>query len=91
MKKLILLLTFFVIIFPACTQDKSTDAEDKFQSDGIITGEDYRECMCCGGWFIVIADSTYRFDQLPDGSNIDLRNRSEERRVGKECRSRWSP
>ena len=22
---------------------------------------------------------------------IDIRNRSEERRVGKECRSRWSP
>ena len=25
-----------------------------------------------------------------DGSNIEI-NRSEERRVGKECRSRWSP
>ena len=26
-----------------------------------------------------------------DGSNEETRKRSEERRVGKECRSRWSP
>src|SRR2546421_5803541 len=26
-----------------------------------------------------------------DGSNVAARDRSEERRVGKECRSRWSP
>ena len=26
-----------------------------------------------------------------DGKTCDLRKRSEERRVGKECRSRWSP
>ena len=32
-------------------------------------------------------------DQLPQGTISDeqLKNRSEERRVGKECRSRWSP
>ena len=29
---------------------------------------------------------------LPDGSGLEpVRTRSEERRVGKECRSRWSP
>ena len=27
----------------------------------------------------------------PDGLIKDIRTRSEERRVGKECRSRWSP
>ena len=74
MKKLILFCAFFILIIPACTKDKSTDAENKFQSDGIITGADYRKCMCCGGWFIDIADSTYRFYELPDGSSIDLRN-----------------
>ena len=30
-------------------------------------------------------------DNLPSGEEIDLDERSEERRVGKECRSRWSP
>ena len=30
--------------------------------------------------------------EMPDGSSeMALRSRSEERRVGKECRSRWSP
>ena len=28
---------------------------------------------------------------LPDLSELDVIRRSEERRVGKECRSRWSP
>ena len=32
------------------------------------------------------------FENLEAGANIDdIMNRSEERRVGKECRSRWSP
>ena len=30
-------------------------------------------------------------DQLPTNYSLELINRSEERRVGKECRSRWSP
>src|SRR2546422_11320835 len=42
-------------------------------------------------------DSGYAFDVTVDYSNTDnqpirwLAERSEERRVGKECRSRWSP
>ena len=28
---------------------------------------------------------------VPDGKIVTLIGRSEERRVGKECRSRWSP
>src|SRR5258706_1892975 len=31
------------------------------------------------------------FATLQGGTGIDTFNRSEERRVGKECRSRWSP
>src|SRR5256885_8848234 len=34
--------------------------------------------------------SALRFDKIADGLP-DLALRSEERRVGKECRSRWSP
>ena len=29
--------------------------------------------------------------QMEEGINLLLKERSEERRVGKECRSRWSP
>ena len=30
-------------------------------------------------------------ERIEDMSKLELRDRSEERRVGKECRSRWSP
>ncbi len=74
MKKLFLFCTFLLLILISCKVDKSSDVEDQFLSDGTITGEDYRDCACCGGWFIDITDSTFRFYQLPDGSNIDLTN-----------------
>ena len=44
-------------------------------SNGLITGPDSRECVCCGGYFIEINKTTYRFnnEELPDGSiNFDL-------------------
>ena len=28
---------------------------------------------------------------MPEGAGVEATTRSEERRVGKECRSRWSP
>ena len=48
--------------------------EHEFDSEGIITGIDDRECSCCGGYFIEIEDSTYRFDTVPPGSNLELEN-----------------
>lgn len=49
-----------------------TDKE--YRSEGTITGADYRMCPspCCGGWFIQIAGTTYEFDTLPSGSDINL-------------------
>ena len=40
-----------------------------------------------GSYRIVYFGYTY----CPDICTPDMQNRSEERRVGKECRSRWSP
>lgn len=74
MKTLVFFCIFLILIIPACNTDKSTNSEDKFKSDGVITGANYRDCACCGGWFIDIADSTFRFDLLPDGSSLDLMN-----------------
>src|SRR3712207_9460176 len=37
-----------------------------------------------------LSNPVYRGSVLPKG-NVGFSNRSEERRVGKECRSRWSP
>jgi hypothetical protein len=41
---------------------------------GQIIGPDLTLCACCGGYMLQTADSTYRFDNLPTGSDIDLQN-----------------
>jgi hypothetical protein len=54
----------------ACHEDSSgLDA-------GIITGEDRRYCMCCGGEYITINSATYRFysTDIPGGSFINFNN-----------------
>ena len=39
-----------------------------------------------------IADKKYTFKVATDATKVEIAQaRSEERRVGKECRSRWSP
>ena len=62
-----LVIIAVTVITISCSKDKAN-----FQSNGIITGPDYRECSCCGGWFIDISDTIYNFDNLPASSNIDL-------------------
>ncbi len=59
-------LTLILTLLIACNR------EDTFMDTGTITGQDPRDCMCCGGWFIEIRDTMYRFDQLPPNNVIDL-------------------
>lgn len=65
MKKAVIIISL-VLGWQAC--QKNND----YQSTGVITGPDMRECICCGGYFIEINDSTYNFDNLPNDSQIDL-------------------
>jgi len=52
----------------------SCQKEDPYLSEGTITGPDFRECACCGGWFIDIGGETYRFQELPCSCSLDLMN-----------------
>lgn len=61
------ILLFSLLIVSACKKDRNT-----WQSEGTITGPDIRACVCCGGYFIEIGDSTYNFDSLPSTSRINL-------------------
>ena len=36
----------------------------------MITKADLRECACCGGWFIEIGDTGYRFYEVPENSEV---------------------
>ena len=42
-------------------------------------------------WLEECAEGAVGTDYGPAGGRFGSRDRSEERRVGKECRSRWSP
>jgi hypothetical protein len=69
MKIIIFTSVFIILIISSCSTD-----ENEFMSNGIISGIDFRKCSCCGGYFIDINDSTYRFYTLPTGSEVTLEN-----------------
>ena len=59
-----------------------------------ITVSQAEELLNCGVDVITLGNHTWsKMEIIPflDDSRYILRPRSEERRVGKECRSRWSP
>ena len=47
-------------------------------------------CVGCN-WGQIVKPSLWGLSKKAVDVDIDLLTRSEERRVGKECRSRWSP
>ena len=68
-KNIFYLVFIFIVGLSSCKKD-----EHVFQSTGSITGPALAECICCGGYFIDMNDSTYHFDILPISSKIDLQN-----------------
>jgi hypothetical protein len=68
MKKLKAKIFFLLILLITV----SYCGKDVYQSQGTITGQDMRACICCGGWFIKIDTTTYNFESLPANSKIDL-------------------
>ena len=70
MKSFFLALSIFILAFSSCTKS------NKYENIGVITGQDFGMCPCCGGWFIEIDNTTYRFDQTPENSNLNLENQT---------------
>ena len=66
-----LLIIGIIVVFISCSDE---DQEMGLTDVGTITAMDYRKCMCCGGWFIEINSETYRFNELPENSNLNLNN-----------------
>jgi hypothetical protein len=69
-------ISLFIIVLLAGVIACSS-AQDGFKSTGVITGYDLRECPCCGGYFIEIDSTKYRFDQLPDSTDFNIPNNPE--------------
>ena len=70
--------------------DTLFDGDGKFRMNYMLSGE-----MLCyllvKPWKKRVMDLEDIRDEVSQEQVEDIRDRSEERRVGKECRSRWSP
>ena len=65
---------FLTLIISLLTLSGCSKREIEYQSVGTITGPDLRSCLCCGGWFIEIEDNTYRFEDIPNVNDLDLKS-----------------
>ena len=76
MKRILLLTTVFMMMLGTSFSSAQTDADNFYKSDLVSVEK-------------VSFSNQYK---MKVAGNLFLpKNRSEERRVGKECRSRWSP
>jgi hypothetical protein len=67
--KIIKILTGIILVLLLFSCEKE---DDDYKSTGTIVGYDISMCICCGGWIIIIDDTNYLFDNLPDNSDINL-------------------
>ena len=76
---------------PALLENALTHSSCANESRGKLQSNERLEFLGDSILGMVVADHLYRnHPDLPEGELTRTR-RSEERRVGKECRSRWSP
>jgi hypothetical protein len=69
MKKMFLLALLALASASACKHEPVINLVE-----AQITGQDYRKCMCCGGWWLQTADGTYLFSSYPTDAGLDLNN-----------------
>jgi hypothetical protein len=63
MKNTFFLLLFSTLLIFSCEKDK-------YESSGTITGADLAMCACCGGYFVDINGTQYRFEKSELPSNF---------------------
>ena len=63
--QIVILLLVSSIYLPSCCQDHEDDELGDCSEEAVIIDFDYRECACCGGWFIEIGQDTLRAKVLP--------------------------
>jgi hypothetical protein len=66
MKSRLIFLLIFITFILSCEKTK-------FENTGTITGADIAMCACCGGYFIEIEGTRYRFEksELPTNFTFD--------------------
>ncbi len=83
----LLLLLLFVVLSPSCNKGCEETPSDALQ-DATITAYDLALCACCGGYFVDIDGTTWRFETLPPNSGIDL---NPPNALPMKVRVRWQP
>lgn len=62
-----------VMLLASCSPGSDPDDQGFRWNRAVVTGEDWRMCPCCGGWFVTIGEARYRIGNMPEGSTLDLR------------------
>lgn len=74
-----------IILFLSSCSDSTNTNDNYITSDGVITGYDLAECVCCGGWFVEIEKDTLRIWNMPEEFNKIL----SEKEMPVEVRLSW--
>ena len=74
--KRVLLYGIIALITITCNNKEDIKPIYEYKDSGVITGADMSLCPCCGGWFIEIDNTTYRFLKLPDNCNFNMANQT---------------
>ena len=64
-KFLAILFSASIFLYSACCEHDDDDDAGYCSEEGIILSPDFRDCACCGGWFIEIGNDTLRANNLP--------------------------
>src|SRR5437764_2966067 len=81
------LVIFFLFFFFFSSRRRHTRYIGDWSSD-VCSSDLYASAHIAGAWFAIRARLAQAFANIPLRGTLVL-TRSEERRVGKECRSRW--
>ena len=66
-------ILIFLLASSSCEDTNDLDSEF-IESIAILGNYDVALCACCGGYVIEIENKDYRFESLPDDSDITLPN-----------------
>jgi len=77
-QKLGFVLLLFVVLGSSCRKECC----NKYMNEGVITGYDMRECVCCGGLMInfdnnptTYSGTYYLIDEMPPNSGISAESK----------------
>ena len=68
MKILFTFLVFFSLGIASC--DKECDTDSACEHIAYLLHPDYRDCVCCTGWYVKVNEDTFKVYDLPQPDSV---------------------